>query len=74
MNEFEKEKIIIWSFNGNRFDYIFLYPYLLRVFQHSFNFVGKLTNIKSMSHNNVFYKDFYALSPVGSLNIQAKLW
>ncbi len=46
-------KIVMWSFNGSRFDNIFLFPHLLKV--SNVEVYGTATNLKMMQIGNLWF-------------------
>lgn len=46
LEEFANEEINIWAFNGGRFDYTFMLPYLIEKFKNEIELAGTPTLIK----------------------------
>lgn len=70
--EYEEEKYIninIWSFNGSRFDYIYVFKEILELDPTKIILGGTKTNIKYMEYNRVYkFYDLKLITTRGSLN------
>lgn len=66
----EKKKILFYSFNGARFDNVFIFKKILFAFFNNVKLIGKPTNIKEMLVNdNLLFYDLRLLLTSGSLNV-----
>lgn len=65
-------RITIWTYNGNKFDLIFLIRSMVNI--KGFDLKGGLTNIKALNVGNVEFKDLLNICPFGSLKSQSEFW
>lgn len=68
----EEKKINIWTYNGHKFDLLFLLNDIIR--DYTVELIGSVTDIKKLKFRNVEFFDFYKIFPVGSLSATAKAW
>lgn len=66
------EKIALWTFNGSRFDLIFLLKGLVDL--PSFKLVGSMKTVKTLSVGNLTCFDLLRICPFGSLKKTAEFW
>ncbi len=57
----------LWTFNGAKFDCLYMLQPLYDQFGSQVEFYGKELDIKMLKVKNVYFKDIYLISPTGSL-------
>lgn len=67
-----EDKIYFWSYNGCKFDLIFLLRHFAQL--PLFEMVGSLTSPRAMNVGNIVFLDLMKIIPYGSLNDQCKFW
>jgi hypothetical protein len=72
-NENNDNYHLFYSFNGARFDNVFLYPHLLISFYNNIKLIGKPSNIKELIiGDKIYFYDLRLLLTQGSLNTLSK--
>jgi hypothetical protein len=70
MEEDRNTEFAIWTFNGARFDLVLLIDKLLAF--EDVQLKGSIGHVKYLKIGNVYFYDFYKISPRGGLAAQAK--
>lgn len=67
-----KPNVSIWTYNGMRFDLIFLVRSMIKL--PHFDIKGSVDNIKALQVCNVVFRDLLKIIPIGSLRKQSEFW
>lgn len=68
----KEDKLAMWTYNGNRFDLIYLLEPMIEF--PDFHLVGSFKTVKMLRIGNMNFYDLLRICPFGSLNKTAQFW